>query len=188
MDWLAIQSFLRNWFIEVTGLPADNVGWADQNRERPKYPYATLNLLVDSTRGDELTYEFDPDNNALVEHLEALCEFTVTLKVECLSQHPSQNARFYLTKARSALSHTTGTEAFSTAGLAVINVLDLRQMDVVRALGMTSVGVMDLRLATMIDDFDAEKPTSYVQKAELTGTVDVPPEITIGPDMYGDTD
>lgn len=186
MDWLAIQSFLRNWFVTATGLPAANVGWADQNRERDKYPYATLNIITDGARGqDELTYEWDAGAEALIEHVEGIREFTVSLKVETLSQHPNQNARFYLTKARTSVSRST--DAFSAAGLAVINVMDAKQFDTRHALGMTSVGVMDLRLATMIDDFDATKKTSIIKQAELTGDLETPAELTIGPDMYGDT-
>lgn len=189
MDWLTLQGFIRNWFVEATGLPAEVVAWADQNRERDKYPYATLNLIMDTARGsDELAYEYDPDSETLVEHAYGIREFTVSLKVETLSQHPTQNARFYLTKARNSLSHSAAYDSFSDAGLAIIDLDATKQFDTRHALGMTSVCVMDLRLATMIDDFDVEKPTAFIDKAEMTGTVDAPPEITIGPDMYGNTD
>jgi hypothetical protein len=187
MDWTPIYGYLRNWVVATTGLPAAQVAWADQDRERPKYPYVTLLLMSERDVGvPDKQYVYDSGAQALVEHIVGVKEFVVSIKAETLSQKPTENAKTLLDALRSSVRADETITAFDTAGIALVTVEPTLNLDAVRSLGMTSIAVMDLRLSTMVDDVgNATAP--FIKKSQLTGTVDAPPDLTFGPDYYGDT-
>jgi hypothetical protein len=188
MDWTPIYGYLRNWVVASTGLPSAQVGWADQDRERPKYPYITLLLTSERDVGvPDKQYVWDDGAQVLVEHIVGVKEFVVSIKAETLSQKPTENSKTLLDTLRFNVRKDDTIQAFDTNGIALVTVEPTLNMDAVRALGMTSIAVMDLRLSTMVDDV-GNATTAFIKKSQLTGTVEKPiGQETIGPDYYGDT-
>lgn len=182
MDWTTFQNVLADWFASVTGL---TVRWAPSNVERPTYPYGELSILSDGSVGqDSIDYILDPDTLLLTPQQTGLREVVVTCKVTTNANTPAKHARSYTSKLRSALRQPSTIELFSANKIAIVNASATVAFDNTRNLGIVSVAAFDLRLATTISETDTT--TTFLQTAEVEGTIFTPDPINFGPDTYGD--
>lgn len=181
MDYVAFQNFLADWFKDVTDLPA--VHWDAPNTERPDYPYGVLTLLSEDDLGqDETSYELV--SGVLQPTISGNRIVTVTLKTVTNTNKPPNHARGYLAKAFNAMGKDTTVDAFSAAGIAIVDQGAVIGFNTPRNLGIVSVAAFDLRLAITISESDTAN--SYIAQAQVSGEVKTPATITFGPDTYGE--
>lgn len=183
MLWDTFQNTIADWVADTTGLA---VRWDPSNVERPAYPYCELSILSDVKRGqDETSYALDVPTNTLVPTVYGLRQIVVTIKVTTNANTPAKQARAYTSLVVDALADTATIELLSAAKISIVEASPTLSFNAPRNLGIVSIAAFDLRLETLISRTPAN--TSYIQTAQVAGTIQTPATIEFGPDTYGDT-
>lgn len=165
MNWAALQSAIATQVAAVTGL---TVTWANQNAQRPAYPFAELNVISESAIGrDSVTYEFT--GGVLVPTISGQRQFTVSVRVWTASQAGGSSARSYLSTLRTSMRKASVLEALTAAGLSLVAVEASQTVDQQIDQRWYSVGLMDLRFAAVENLTDSNG--NWIETVEAEGTL-----------------
>ena len=175
VDWQTVEDAIFAWFAAATGI---DVVWANQDVPQPPWPYGTLNVITGPTRiggDDNVRREVDLTRDAGEEvelEYNGPRHFTVSCQViqgPPDTHDPTCHARRLAGAAHAALSLGSVTQALIVAGLAVVDLEDVINLDTEVGQEWTTRSVFDVTFAftSSVTELDG-----YVDTMEVTGTLD----------------
>lgn len=172
LDWTAIED-------ESTGLPSllstlmgVPVEWRNQPRKMQRGAHATLDVLAPTSIGvDQSSWQDVGDPATAVEEtIRGDRELTLQVSVWSPSQSLAESARKYLGDLRTRLRWESSLSSLRALGVALVRIEDVADADVEQDGRIRSAATMDVRLAYIDVETDAEIP--YIETAEATGEVE----------------
>lgn len=176
-NWATIEAGLESWFETVTGLRLDWRNDASAGQLNPK-PRAFAQILsVVQEGGNELLFDYDADSDSMIPTVFGKRLVTVQFTVHNRSQKPTEDARFYLEKARNATRLPSANEILADAGIAIVSTQPLTILDTVfdkRWESRASFDIIVRVLDTVV--YGVEEGTSYINKAIISSDIEGAPE------------
>jgi len=186
IDWAGIETAIETWFETSTGISAD---WKNDSRPVRFKPRGFLRIL--SSRrlgGTQLIYVEDtgaPAGSEMVPLAVAQHQFTLSVQVVSRSQKPSEDARFFLEKARTNLTSPTNKKILQDANLSISRSEALINMDTVFDNRVESRANMDIIFNTTECESFTSEPTGFVDKVEISSDTNAQDAVDFNEEIFG---
>lgn len=188
-DWASIEAGLESWFETVTGLRLEWRNDRGAGKMSPK-PRAFAQIIsVVQEGGNELIYDFDGGQPAAEEMVPTVFGkrlVTVSFMVHNRSQKPTEDARFYLEKARNATRLPSAQQILTDAGIALVSNGPLTILDSVFDKRWESRASFDIIVRVLDCVTYTDEGISYIDKAVVSSDIDgVPDELEFDDEEFG---
>jgi hypothetical protein len=174
ISWRIAEDAIFEWFAGATGI---DVIWSDQDVPQPPWPYGTLKIISGPDRiGGEDNIRRSTDMTKAGEEVQLEHNGPRHILVSCQviqgppnTHNPDLHARHLASAAHAALSLGSINQAFIVAGLAVVDIEAITDIDTEVGGEWTTRSVFDVTFAYTSS---INERVGFVENIEITGTVD----------------
>lgn len=165
IDWVKIHNTLKDCFENGTGLPFI---WENEATEFLQKPYGVLNIAQSSAPWRDDVYVVN-DEDEYVTYLVGARDINVNIQVFSRSHLPTENARHYLEKARTALRKPKVESKLKSSGLTLLETHPLVELDFSFDQRKESRAAFDVVFRLQELECDVPEADGFFDHVELTG-------------------
>lgn len=168
--WETVRRAIHKWAYTSSGLAANKVIWAKQDRPRPAYPYVAMLVTSDKEHGQPTKREtYVPEDDVVVVTLTQQYDFVVRFSAYATTETATEGANVYLRKMRIGLGLPEQKDAFSAADTAFVRVLSFLDVSEVGSGQYLSRWDMDVTFSAMVETTTTQQ---FIETVETTATLD----------------
>lgn len=173
MDWATIQDAIKAWAAAQSGLTAS---WRNELESWVTQDRLWLQILSSNDVGhDEIRYTTNGGAAPEVDQeptFSGLREFTLQITCESRDQYAASHAIHHLEVLRASLYKPSVVDAFTTAKIAVADILAVTQQDREYEGRWISQASMDVLFNSVSNVTDTDEATGLIDKAEISTTME----------------
>jgi hypothetical protein len=175
VDFVNIERTIKDWFADATGLGAESVEWAGSADTHKQRPYGEMKISAFQGKGvDENVTTLDetqPAGRNLTRNTQGNRQFILSLKVISRDRNPSQQALYFIEKARTSLSKPSVKAALREAELSVAETMPTTN-DFTSYQGRhENWAVLDVKMNTVVNEEDTREQGSVIETIDVTSVV-----------------